>query len=447
MINLFEHFDHPAQTLYTTLQLAGHKHETVVLEDNGFLPASIVTPYRFFASYQISDDDKPRYFNQIDIPRYWEIEGNNTEATVKDMGEIRAKIQYQKGLKPRIINRVEWLDEQGRLQYVDHYTQEGVCFAKTVYDLNGKKIFRRYLDQQGYEVIYENYVAQTIILNWQGKAYHFNSKFQFLQFFMKTLQLDMQSIVMNSLGTPFLLSYYLDTPGQDILFWQEQSGGNVPGNMASMLENNHTRKYRVVVPDAHEYDVLIGQMTEAERNYVFKGGYIYDYQRQNTQQPHIMTMTNSDQLPHIEAIVEACPNATFHIGAVTEMSDKLMAIERYDNVRLFPAIEIGTVNKLYQSCDVYLDINEGGEIINAVRNAFDHDLLILGYQQNAHNKAVTAPENLFSKEGQGVSELIQALKDIQRKPRYFKARQMYQKAHVHEVSIKDFNHMMSQLFN
>ncbi|AVQ34047.1 accessory Sec system glycosylation chaperone GtfB [Staphylococcus muscae] len=446
MINLFEHFDHQAQTLYTTLQLAGYKHETIVLEDNGFLPASIITPYRYFAEYQISDNAKSRYFNQIDIPRYWEIDGNNSEAMIKDMGKVRGEIRYHQGLKPRIVDRVEWIDEQGRLQYVDHYTQEGVCFAKTVYNLKGEKIFRRYLDQQGYEVIYENYVAQSIILNWQGKSHHFSDKVEFLQFFINSLQLDLNGFIINSLGMPFLLSYRLDMHGNDILFWQEQSDGNVPGNMKLMLENHHTRQYRVVVPDLQEYDVLTQQMSAAERQYVFKGGYIYDYKRQNMYQPKVVTMTNSDQLPHIEAIVEACPNATFHIGAVTEMSDKLMAMERYDNVKLFPAIEIGTVNQLYQSCDIYLDINEGGEIINAVRRAFDHDLLVLGYEQNAHNKAVTAPENLFSKEGQGVSELIQALKDIQRKPRYFKARQTYQKAHVHEVSVKDFNRVMSQLF-
>ncbi|MGV3043130.1 accessory Sec system glycosylation chaperone GtfB [Staphylococcus rostri] len=444
MINLFEHFNNQAQTLYTTLQLAGYEHDTIVLEDNGFLPESFITPYRFFANYEAPKNAKGRYFNQVAVPRYWEVSGNNTEATVKDMGKVRARIRYYKGDKPRIVSHVEWLDNQGRVQYVDHYTQHGIQFAQTVYNLKGEKIFRRYLDQHGMEVIYENFIAKSIIVHWQGKAHHFSDKMQFLQFFIKAMQLDTRGFVINSLGVPFLLSYHFGKPGNDVLFWQEQSGGHVPGNMSAILKGNHTRRYQVVVPDPDEYQVLTQQMTEAERRHVYEAGYIYHYERLNRYKPNIMTMTNSDQLPHLETIVQACPHATFHVGAVTEMSDKLMAMERYDNVKLFPAIEKETVNKLYQSCDIYLDINEGNEIINAVRTAFDYNLLILGYEENAHNTSVTAPENLFTK-AEGPESLIQVLKEIQLKRRDFKVRQGYQKQHVHEISVQDFKRVMTQV--
>lgn len=444
MINLFERFDAKAKTLYDTLRLAGYADETIVIEDDGFLPEDIVTPYRYFADYHVPEDAKPLYFNQVSIPRYWEIIGSNEEATVNDMGQVRAKIFYHHEGKPRIVSHVEWLDNQGRLQYVDHYTQHGVYFAQTVYNLAGEIVFRRYFDQQGREVIYENFVAQSIIVNWQGKAHHFNDKIEFVQFFLRALNKSTEQFVINSLGLPFSILYHLDYSGSDVLFWQEQSGGHVPGNMSLMLQENQMRRFQVIVPDQHEYQALTAQMTEAERRYVFEAGYIYNYKRQNTYTANVVTMTNSDQLPHLEHIVEACPNAMFHIGAVTEMSDKLMAMERYANVKLFPAIEIETVHKLYQSCDIYLDINEGSEIINAVRTAFDHDLLILGYQQNAHNIAYTAPENLFDK-AQGPEQLITAMKDVQLKKRYFKVRLSYQKKHVHEIDAKDFNRVMTKV--
>ncbi len=51
--------------------------------------------------------------------------------------------------------------------------------------------------------------------------------------------------------------------------------------------------------------------------------------------------------------------------------------------------------KLYQLCDIYLDINEGNEILNAVEQAFDYELLILGYRQTAHHAKVTLSEHLF----------------------------------------------------
>ena len=34
-------------------------------------------------------------------------------------------------------------------------------------------------------------------------------------------------------------------------------------------------------------------------------------------------------------------------------------------MHLYPSINIDRVNELYQLCDIYLDINEGNEILNA----------------------------------------------------------------------------------
>ncbi|RTX81333.1 accessory Sec system glycosylation chaperone GtfB, partial [Staphylococcus schleiferi subsp. schleiferi] len=150
-----------------------------------------------------------------------------------------------------------------------------------------------------------------------------------------------------------------------------------------------------------------------------------------------LTMTNTDQIHHIASIIESCPFATFHIGAVTEMSSVLTQLERYKNVRLYQAIELSTVEKLYQKCDIYLDINEGGEIIDAVRKAFNYDMLILGYAAIAHNRTYTAPQNLFSKEDEAAA-LKQALRDVHLKKRYFKVRQNYQKAHANEITVKQF---------
>ncbi|MCD8904098.1 accessory Sec system glycosylation chaperone GtfB [Staphylococcus chromogenes] len=443
MINLFERFDLNARTLYDTLRLSKQATTTLVIEDDGFLPEDIVTPYRFFADMEIAPHAKPLYFNEVPIPRFWEIEGNNEVAWVKDMGMTRAKINYRQDQKPRVVSHVDWYDAQGRLQFVDHYTEQGVHFAQSVYDLEGTLILRKYLDQQGKEVIYENFVVGSIILNWKGKTYHFQHKVSFILFFIKALNLTDYRFIINSLGLPFAVLYNLDTPGHDLLFWQEQSGGNVPGNMQLMLQGKSTRQFDVVVPDANEYQALTASMTERESQHVHQAGYLYDYQKKNGYTMNILIMTNSDQIHHLPSIIEACPFATFHIGAVTEMSSNLTVLDQYSNVKLFPAIEIETVNKLYQLCDVYLDINEGGEIINAVRRAFYHQLLILAYEEIAHNRTVTAPENCFTK-ADGAQALKEALKDIQQKKRYFKVRETYQQQHVNQTDIKSFNALMSQ---
>ncbi|AKS72697.1 glycosyl transferase family 8 [Staphylococcus schleiferi] len=438
MVNLFENFDSETKALYDSLSLADEQAPTIVLEDDGFLPEGMITPYQFFANYRAPKNGRPLYFNEIPVPRFWEIEGNNEEAWVKDMSQKRAMIQYRPGEKRRHVSHVEWLNQQGKLQYVDHYTQHGVLFAQTVYDLNRNIIFRRYFDQDGKDVIYYNFLAQSVVLNWKGEQYHFESHIAFLTFFLEALEIDLNHFVVNSLGTPFSVLYYLNHRGQDVLYWQEHCKGNVPGNM-ELIFNNDTgqRDFQIVVTHKEEYEAIAEAVNEDAREVIHDGGYLYQYEKTNTYQPQILTMTNTDQIHHIASIIEACPFATFHIGAVTEMSSVLTQLERYKNIRLYQAIELSTVEKLYQKCDIYLDINEGGEIIDAVRKAFNYDMLILGYATIAHNRTYTAPQNLFSKEDEAAA-LKQALRDVYLKKRYFKVRQNYQKAHANEITVKQF---------
>ncbi|HHU6751664.1 TPA: accessory Sec system glycosylation chaperone GtfB [Staphylococcus pseudintermedius] len=438
MVNLFEHFDNSSQELYQTLKLAGHNDDTIVLIDDGFLPEGIISPYSFFADYQVPKKKRARYFNEVSIPRFWEIEGNNQEAWVKDMRRTRAHIHFHSGEKRRIVSHVDWFDQHGKLQFVNHYNQHGLHFAQTVYDLNRKMIFRRYLDQQGREVIYENFIASSIVLTWKGQYYHFNSRVSFLVFFLKQLDIELNRFVINSLGLPFAILYQLDVPGEDTLFWQESSQGEIPGNMQLILNGSTRRQCRILIPSREEYTTMNEQLTNEAREYLSYSGYLYQYQSKNQYSANILTMTNSDQIENLVEIIEACPFATFHIGAITEMSTVLTSLDAYSNVRLYETIEMETVDKLYHKCDIYLDINEGGEIVNAVRRAFDFDMLIMGYEDTAHNRVYTAPENLFTK-ADHASGLIQAIKDVHLKKRYFKIRKTYQQTHANETTIKAFN--------
>ncbi len=97
-----------------------------------------------------------------------------------------------------------------------------------------------------------------------------------------------------------------------------------------------------------------------------------------------------------------------------------MQLDQYANVHLYPSINIDRVNELYQLCDIYLDINEGNEILNAVEQAFDYELLILGYRQTAHHAKVTLSEHLFEHNDEITMEskdqliqMLESLKDQQ----------------------------------
>lgn len=83
--------------------------------------------------------------------------------------------------------------------------------------------------------------------------------------------------------------------------------------------------------------------------------------KDNQYSNNILTLTNSDQIPHLEYLATKHTDYQFHIAAITEMSSRLMDLGDYPNVKLYPAIKQNMVNQLYEYCDIYLDINEGGE--------------------------------------------------------------------------------------
>ncbi|MDN8759813.1 accessory Sec system glycosylation chaperone GtfB, partial [Staphylococcus aureus] len=104
MINLFEKYDEASQKLQQSLQLAGFQHQTIVMDDDGFLPDGFISPYQFFANYEHKNSDKAAFFNEVQVPPLWEIKGNHDQAEIIDNGHVRGRIFYREHFKNRIVN-------------------------------------------------------------------------------------------------------------------------------------------------------------------------------------------------------------------------------------------------------------------------------------------------------------------------------------------------------
>ena len=96
----------------------------------------------------------------------------------------------------------------------------------------------------------------------------------------------------------------------------------------------------------------------------------------------------------------------------------------------------------YQQCDIYLDINEGNEIGNAVRSAYNHQLLIMGYKEVVHNQDFVAIENQFLVND--ISQLSNALKEIGNHRGQFETRLALQQRHANAVPVSTFKYALVQ---
>ena len=395
MINIFDNYNQESLDLHTSLKKSEINNKTIVLNYNGFLPDDVDSPYSYFINTG-KEEDNPLYFNRLEIPEFLEIFANNSRAVIKEFEKEVAKINYIEPKHKRLVHYVEWLDSNGKLRCIDHYDKYGYCYAKTIYNLLGELVNTSYFDKNNKEVIVENHVTGDIILNNGDKLEIFNSKQDFIKYYMQIAKMDNENILFNTLSTSFFVSLNNSNKGNDILVWQEKIGDAIPGNMQFILDND-LRTKKILVTEREVYNKILELVPTEKHHYFEKIGYVYDFVRENKQQKNVLILTNSDNIEHVEEIIKNNPSAWFHIAAVTEMSSKLMSLlNKVPNITLHQNVSMQKVDELFEICDYYLDINHEAEILNAVRRAFDNNMLIFAFNNTLHNSNFVAKENIFA---------------------------------------------------
>lgn len=395
IVLLLENYSKEAKQLHTTFKLSGVAVNAIIIDGEGFTPDDVTCVYEdYLNEEQVEEIGEALYFNQIEVPNYWEISGNNLSGSVHNLDKEKAKIYYAEPKNKRIVKIVEWFDEKGTVRVSDHYNKHGRIYARTTFNKKGERVTKSYFSVSGKEIIVENFVTSDIILNYGGKATIFRNKTEFVKNYLIENGYSDSRIFYNSLSYPFFVSQGMPAKHKnDILFWQEKCRNDIPGNMQSILNHTSTRTDKVVVQIKNAYDKFIELGVSEDTVKLL--GYIYEYKRSNNYGRDVLICTNSDQIVELENIIKGLPQMHIHIVALTEMSSKLMAMEKYANTSLYPAADEKTIEKLFSKCDYYLDINRYDEIADAVYNAFLNNQVILGFRETLHNSTYIDEDNIF----------------------------------------------------
>ena len=107
MIELYDRYSQESRDLHESLVATGLSQLGVVIDADGFLPDGLVSPFTYYLGYE---KGKPLYFNQVSVPAFWEISGNNQSARIEDMTQERALIHYADGMQARLVKQVDWKD-------------------------------------------------------------------------------------------------------------------------------------------------------------------------------------------------------------------------------------------------------------------------------------------------------------------------------------------------
>ncbi len=410
VVLLFDNYGQGSQSLHTSFKLAEYDCPVAVIEEDGFLPDDVISVYGFFLGdfkTAYGSDAKPKYFNEIAVPDYWEISSNNNIGKVRDLNRERGKIFFTEPKHKRLVKIVDWYDERGIVRSSDHYNRYGVIYARTIFNEKGKRVNKSYFSAKGKEVIVENYITGDIILNEGSETRVFRTKTDFVLYFFERAEWKKKRIFFNSLSTPFFVSNKLgDTVKRDVLFWQESVNKEVPGNMQMIFNGQAGRTATVMVQKKQSYDKL--KALGARRDMMHKLGFIYPFERENAHKSEALICTNSDKIEQCKELVKSLPQMHFHIAALTEMSSKLLGMEDYENVSLYPGVKADILDELFVKCDYYFDINHEAEIVSAVRRAFLHNHLIFAFKETVHNRDYVAEEFIYP-----TDEVMRMIADIQ----------------------------------
>lgn len=409
VVLLLDNYGIESQNLHTSFQLAGKDYPVAVIEEDGFLPEGVISVFGYFlGDFKNSKDvpGKPRYFNQITVPEYWEISGTNASAKIHNLSHERGRIFYAEPKHKRLVKVVDWLDESGVVRSSDHYNRYGALYARTIFNAKGQKVNKSYFSADGKEIIVHNFVTGDIILSEDDIVHLFHTKTDFVVYFMERTGFDKKRIFFNSLSTPFFVSQRLSGERkEDILFWQEPIHDAIPGNMQIILNGNATRTNKIIVQKKAAYKKLLELGASTEQ--ISQLGYIYPFERENEYKMDALICTNSDQITNIEKIVAELPQITFHVAAITEMSSKLMSLDKYTNVKLYPGAKMKVIDELFHMCDFYFDINTGNQIVSAVRRAFLNNQLIFAFKETVHSREYVAEEHIY-----GANEVENMISEI-----------------------------------
>ncbi|HEO0328828.1 TPA: glycosyltransferase [Streptococcus agalactiae] len=120
---------------------------------------------------------------------------------------------------------------------------------------------------------------------------------------------------------------------------------------------------------------------------------------------NFLIVTTSDCIPSISELVTALPDCLFHIAAPTVMSDILISLLAFENIRLHKTYTPPIIDKLLAEADIYLDINVFGKMEGILQKMSQSEKPILTTRE-CNSQLV--PETVFA----SIDDLINYLQSI-----------------------------------
>lgn len=387
MVIVVEKYTDNINKLQETIRCLNLDIRIVILKDDGFLPTGMLSPYEYYL-YQENQkiyEKKELFYDFLKIPEFWEIRTDGLNGAIYDMGCKKASIYFVKPIEKRNVQRVEWHLENGWVYKIDYYNKYALKYASEFLDKEGKVESKVYYTEKNQEIIVEQPQNDTITLLHDGKVRaYFTSYSQFIGYFLEMV------------GQHGKAVFLMQDKDQNELLDCEWNGRSLWKYVLFRTEEM-----------LDEYKSMGGE--NGYRFYTIPEKYPENYARGEA-----LILTASDQIEGIEYLTDELAFVKFHIAANTQVSDKLNSLAEKSNVEVYPQISTWDLNRLWEKCDFYLDINYYREIHNAIDTAHQKNLLIMGFSNTLHGRELMVDEYIFDQADR--EKLVLAVKKLTDNP-------------------------------
>ena len=99
---------------------------------------------------------------------------------------------------------------------------------------------------------------------------------------------------------------------------------------------------------------------------------------------HASIFTNTGDIEGLPYLLEQLPNVQFHIAAPTYFSPNIVELQQYSNLYIYPCVDPKMKETLINRTDIYLDINYGPAVDDALQEIVMQGKPIYSFESTTH---------------------------------------------------------------
>ena len=344
----------------------------------------------FFSNHESSN---PLHMTQLPLPRFWEVlSTGDIVAEGNKKGKIYCYPQW-----PQMVEVVEWYDNKGICCAKDHYDLSGTCFQREIWS-GGKKEIDIYGQENQEQLYLFSSHDRALFREANGREEGLSSIDEARKLILDKQLSTCDCLVLSDIN---LLREMLNLSSNQLVFYiREELSAKDIWYLKDRCGKLLTRDFKLKTDNMNLPLIYLPTFLGAFREF----------------RPHILILTDTQELEQIEVLVSALPNFEFHIAALTVMGGRLLDLDCLANVHLYPGLSREIYEKLLQTCSIYLDISHAQEILDGSRAALENGMILYAFKETCHQPDFYATDHLFPKDG--VTEMIDELSQLVNPEKY-----------------------------